>query len=322
VVELVYTQGLGPCGPEKPVRVRNSPSAPKIVNDTKTAPHQEKNPLLEFIDTDEYFADNSSLRRTAKPSFDFKVFDHLTTIITEEDQEKLKAVSKSLTAQEKELDPTIFKRELERFTVEFSWKSSQIEGNTYSLLETDVLIKYAEEAKGHSKEEATMILNHKTALDHILKNRQDFQRLTPTKIINLHQILTKDLGVTSGIRDGAVMIAGSHYMPLVRKEKIEEALSKTVEAINETSHPVAKALIAACMIAYIQPFFDGNKRTSRMLGNALLLAHDLYPLSYRSVEKINYIKAMVLFYEQNNLYHLKRIFLEQLEYAVNNYFLL
>jgi len=83
-----------------------------------------------------------------------------------------------------------------------------------------------------------------------------------------------------------------------------------------------KALVAACMIAYLQPFADGNKRTSRMLADAILLAHDYFPLSYRSVDVNEYRRAMIIFYEQNNLYHFKRIFLEQLEFAVNDYFLL
>ena len=74
------------------------------------------------------------------------------------------------------------------------------------------------------------------------------------------------------------------------------------------------------MIAYIQPFTDGNKRTGRTLTNAILIAHDLYPVSYRDVKEINYIEAMLLFYEQNNLYHLKQMFLEQLEFSRNNYF--
>ena len=79
-------------------------------------------------------------------------------------------------------------------------------------------------------------------------------------------------------------------------------------------------MIASVMIAYIQPFNDGNKRTARTLSNAILLAHDFFPLSYRNVDINEYRKALILFYEQNNLYHFKKIFLGQLEFALNNYF--
>ena len=90
--------------------------------------------------------------------------------------------------------------------------------------------------------------------------------------------------------------------------------------INRTENPIEKALIAVLMIAYIQPFEDGNKRTSRILGNALLLASDYCPLSYRSVDEVEYKKAIIMFYEQNNATYFKRLFLEQYRQAVKKYF--
>ncbi len=89
---------------------------------------------------------------------------------------------------------------------------------------------------------------------------------------------------------------------------------------NQIDFPLTKALLMALMIAYLQPFVDGNKRTGRTLANAILIAHDVYPLSYRDVEIIEYIKAMILFYETNNVYHFKRIFVDQFNFSVNNYF--
>jgi len=74
------------------------------------------------------------------------------------------------------------------------------------------------------------------------------------------------------------------------------------------------------MIAYLQPFVDGNKRTGRTLANAILIAHDLYPLSYRDLNEVEYVKATLLFYETNNIYHFKRIFINQFKFSVNNYF--
>ncbi len=49
------------------------------------------------------------------------------------------------------------------------------------------------------------------------------------------------------------------------------------------------------LISYIQPFEDGNKRTARTVGNALLLAADYCPLSYRSADEIEYKKGMIYF---------------------------
>ena len=78
--------------------------------------------------------------------------------------------------------------------------------------------------------------------------------------------------------------------------------------------------MASLTIAYLQPFVDGNKRTSRTLANAILIAHNLCPLSYRDIDIIEYIKAVILFYETNNIYHFKRIFVNQFNFSINNYF--
>ena len=115
-------------------------------------------------------------------------------------------------------------------------------------------------------------------------------------------------------------ITGTVYKPLDNQWQIKEALEKLIAVINKTNNPLEKALIASTMISYIQPFADGNKRTGRMLTNAILLAHDYYPLSYRSVDEITYKKAPILFYEQNSLYQLKKIILDQYQLALKTYF--
>ena len=74
------------------------------------------------------------------------------------------------------------------------------------------------------------------------------------------------------------------------------------------------------LLSYIRVFVDGNKRVARISSNAVLIAHGYCPLSFRSVESIDYKKAMLIFYEQNNVSAFKKIFMEQFEFAVNTYF--
>ena len=74
------------------------------------------------------------------------------------------------------------------------------------------------------------------------------------------------------------------------------------------------------MISYIQPFEDGNKRTGRILANAILYANNYCPISYRSVSEIEYKKAVVIFYETNSLSYFKDMFVEQFKFAVEKYF--
>src|SRR3989338_2912701 len=166
-----------------------------------------------------------------------------------------------------------------------------------------------------------MILNHKNAFDTILEKRDNFKKIDILDIRSIHSELVKELEIKSGIRESGVGITGTKYLPLDNKWQIEEALIRLVNYTDKNNVVPENALIYLAMIAYLQPFTDGNKRTSRMISNAILLANDYFPLSYRSVNEVEYKKALILFYEQNNIYHLKRIFLEQQRFAIDNYFL-
>ena len=277
-------------------------------------------PILKYFDIDQYFSIGPDLRTDIKKDFNFDIFDDLAKLFTPIELSDLTQIYKNFDMESKTANKDIYLKEVERFVIELSWKSSKIEGNTYSLLDTETLIKQKVEAEGHSKEEAIMILNHKTAFETILENRKDYQNLSFSQITQLHNILIKGLNVTTGIRKQAVGITGTVYQPLSNEWQIQEAMDKFIARLNQSTHPLEKALITIAMISYIQPFADGNKRTARMLANAVLLANDYYPLSYRSVDETFYKKALVLFYEQNSLYYLKRIILDQYKFALNTYF--
>ena len=91
-------------------------------------------------------------------------------------------------------------------------------------------------------------------------------------------------------------------------------------AINTTANVFTKALPALVLISYIQPFANGNKRTARIISNALLIQQLHCPISFRTADPIDYKKAMLLFYEQNNISAIKAIFISQFEFAESNYF--
>jgi len=280
--------------------------------------------ILAFIDPTEYFKKYFENRKLASETFNFKIFEYLTVPILEggEIAELEKLNDEKYTKKIIDVSPTILRRETERLLIDFSWKSSQIEGNTYSILETETLIKERIKAKGHSDEEANMILGHKKALEYVLENRGEFKDATVVKIENIHSLLTGDLGIAKNIRQRLVGIGGTKYRPLDNEYQIKEALEKTCEFINnEKIHPLVRAMIVVLLISYIQPFEDGNKRTARLTGNAILIAHGYCPLSYQTVDVTEYKKATLLFYEQNNVSYFKKLFIEQFEFAVNEYFL-
>ncbi|MDD2984507.1 MAG: Fic family protein [Crocinitomicaceae bacterium] len=204
--------------------------------------------------------------------------------------------------------------------IDLSWKSSQIEGNTYSLLETERLIKEKETALGKTKEEAIMLLNHKDALDFIIENPDYLKPLTVSKIEDIHSVLIKELDVERNLRRRRVGISGTNYRPLENEFQILEALKSSCDLINKKENVFEKALLALVLISYIQPFMDGNKRTARIVSNALLMDEGFCPLSFRTVDSVEYKKAMLLFYEQNNISRFKEIFITQFEFAVKTYF--
>ncbi len=277
-------------------------------------------PVFETIDVETYFDTDPDLRVLKCDKFNFDIWPHLTNLLTDKEKADFQELNKKYLANKAKLTPTILHKELERLTIELAWKSSKIEGNTYTLLDTERLLKDNVSAKGKSKAETQMIINHKKALDYLIDKPDYYKELSLAKIEDIHRLLVDGLDVSMGVRTNAVGIVGTNYKPLDNAYQIKEALRELIKLINQTANPLEKALLAVLMIAYIQPFEDGNKRTSRILGNALLLANDYCPLSYRSVDETEYKKAIILFYEQNNASYFKQLFLEQFRQAVEKYF--
>ena len=203
--------------------------------------------------------------------------------------------------------------------IELSWKSLRIEGNTYTLLDTEKLLLEYKEAPGHSRDEAQMILNHKAAFLFVYEHAKRFTALSRSNLEVIHTLLVKDLRVGLGVRRSPVGVLGSKYRPLDTMRQITDALSYLYQKIEIAKTPYSKALLALLGVSYVQPFEDGNKRTSRLATNALLLSYGIAPLSYRSIDENEYREAMLVFYELNSIIPLKKIFISQYDFAARNY---
>lgn len=258
--------------------------------------------------------------RYGQKAFNFDLFSNIPQQLFSQDEvEQLEKYTTTYKEKVHRTSPLMQKRELERLVIELSWKSSKIEGNTYTLLDTEHLLLQQKEAPHHSKEEASMILNHKDAFYFIKEHVKEFKTLTRAHIEKVHALLTKDMHVSKGLRNGPVGITGSTYIPLDNTHQIQEAFDSLLEVVNHLQNPYAKALITLLGIGYIQPFEDGNKRTSRLMANAILMAHGCAPLSYRDTDEEAYREATLVFYELNSIIPFKRIFIEQYEFATQYY---
>ena len=199
-------------------------------------------------------------------------------------------------------------KELEYLTIELSWKSSSFEGNTYTLLDTQLLLIEGIKAKNRTEFETQMILNHKDAVSFIINNKELFSNDIKFRTIEeLHRIIGNNLGIGNGIRKRLVKITASNYEPLSNPHHLRENADNILEIINSTSNPYIKALLALTLIPYLQAFEDGNKRTGRMLANAILISSINKGFSLRKTDARGLALAYLAFYEFNSVQDLSKI---------------
>lgn len=278
--------------------------------------------IIRPIDVNQYFEKEID-ERIIQDKFNSELISQTLqniSIFTNSELDQLNNLQEKFKSNSSKLSKSEYKNELERLAIDLSWKSSQIEGNTYSLLETERLLKDKETAAGKTKDEATMLLNHKDALDFIIKNPNYINPLNVFNIEDIHSILVKELDISRNIRSRRVGISGTNYKPLDNEFQIKEAVESMCTLINSKKNIFEKALLSLVLISYIQPFSDGNKRTARIISNAILINNHFCPISFRTIDSIEYKKAMLVFYEQINISPFKKVFIGQFEFAVNTYF--
>ncbi len=193
---------------------------------------------------------------------------------------------------------------LDRLLIELSFNSSRLEGNRYSLLETKQLIEAGRSATGKAAEETQMILNHKAAIEFLVgaSETAGIDRLT---IQNLHAILSDNLlgdpAASGRLRQKAVEISGSVYLPLAVPQLIEELFLQVLGTAARIADPFEQAFFLLVHLPYLQPFEDVNKRVSRLAANISLFRSNLKPLSFVDVPKADYVAALLGVYELNRI---------------------
>ncbi len=259
--------------------------------------------------------------RSARESYNFDLLPLLAKVdvFNPDEAAVLQEATLQFRANAEGMSAALHRKELERFVIEFAWKSSKIEGNTYTLLDTELLLRDGIEAEGKSKFETAMILNHKEVYLFAADSARNDVRIDSDFVEHIHRLLTQGLGVDQGVRNRVVGVSGSVYRPLSVQQQLREQLGVLMDVIESTASIYAKALIAVLGLSYLQPFEDGNKRTARVLANSLLLRANCAPLSYRSVSEKEYKEATLIFYEQNSIVPFKQLFIDQYIYSATHY---
>ena len=215
------------------------------------------------MDVDAYFALGQDERMLRCQSFNFSVFQEMQHLLDDQDIAELDALNRFYLQKRAKLSPGLVLRELERFMIEFSWKSSRMEGNTYTVFEAEHLLKEKVPASGKRAEETQILLNHKKALEHVLKAPENFREISIAKILELHRLLTAGLSIATGIRNCKVGIVGSNYSPPENRVQIEEALEGLVTLLRRNwralSHCFAGQNIpwnGPCWLCFCFPAFS------------------------------------------------------------------
>ncbi len=200
---------------------------------------------------------------------------------------------------------------LSRLLIDLSWNSSRLEGNTYSLLETERLLSVGEAASGKNALEAQMILNHKRAIEFLVEPAAEIgcNRYT---LLNLHALLADNLlaDPTAGgrLRSIAVGIGRTVFHPLEGPQRIAECFQQVLDTAAAIAEPFEQAFFLMVHLPYLQPFEDVNKRVSRLAANIPLIRHNLCPLSFVDVDQQTYIHAVLGIYELNRIELLRDVF--------------
>ena len=217
---------------------------------------------------------------------------------------------------------TYIRKVLDRLLIDLSWNSSRLEGNTYSLLETQRLFELGESAEGKAAEEAQMILNHKAAIEMLVDQAEDigFNRYT---ICNLHALLSDNLlpdpSACGRVRSKPVGIAGTVYYPLDVPQVIEEQFDRILEKTGAIKDAFEQAFFIMVHLPYLQPFEDVNKRVSRLAANIPLVNKNLCPLSFIDVSLKTYIDGLIGIYELNKVEYLRDVFVWAYERSCARY---
>jgi hypothetical protein len=206
---------------------------------------------------------------------------------------------------------TYIREVLDRLLIDLSWNSSRLEGNTYSLLETELLLARGENADGRNDEETQMILNHKAAIEMLAEQAGEigFNRYT---ICNLHALLSDNLlqdpSACGRLRSRPVRIGGTVFHPLEVPQKIEACFMEILTKAEAITDPFEQAFFSMVHLPYLQPFEDVNKRVSRLSVNIPLVRYNLCPLSFVDVPQDDYISGLIGVYELNRIDLLRDVF--------------
>ena len=190
-----------------------------------------------------------------------------------------------------------------RLLIDLTFNSSRLEGNTYTLVDTERLLLQGAGAPGKPNAERIMILNHKEAIDYLVRHAAALQA-DETTIRTLHYLLADSLvapGAAGQIREDSIRVSGTTYAPIDGKDRLTRLLLSVLEKARAIADPFEQSLFLLVHISYLQAFIDVNKRAARLASIIPLIRGDYVPQSFVEVDQDAYLKSTIAVYELNEV---------------------
>ena len=221
--------------------------------------------------------------------------------LTKEQREAMAEAGAITDDQELEQGSKNYNRLIASLLIDLAHASSNLENVPISWLDTKTLIEFGERPDGLNETELRIVLNHKKAINFLTANASQMS-IDPKNLFDLHTLIADGLILESAaigrLRQRVVRFSDSRYLPPDNPHLLRDAFELFCHKADAIENPFEQAFFAMSFLPYLQPFQDGNKRTSRLTMNIPLLKNQLAPFSFSDVRKRDYMFGLLAFYER------------------------
>jgi Fic family protein len=207
----------------------------------------------------------------------------------------------------------------EEFTVEYTYNSNAIEGNTLTLRETDYVLRGLTIDRKPLKDHLEAI-GHKEAFDYVRDLVGSQTELTESVIKQIHSLVLADKPDDRGVyRKVPVIIMGARHTPVqpyLVEPKMEQLLYNYK---NSTENIVTRLAWFHVEFEGIHPFIDGNGRTGRLLVNMELMKAGYPPIDIKFTDRIKYYEAFDAYHSHGDLSAMEGLFAKYLNERLSRY---
>lgn len=210
----------------------------------------------------------------------------------------------------------------ETLSIEWTYNTNSIEGNTLSLRETQMVLQEGVTISGKSLREHFEVVNHETALKYLYELVAKNNTISSKDILSLHALVLRNIqdDFAGRLRNAGVRIAGANFTP-PNAQKVSSLVDELIEFVIENPlglNSIELATVFHHKFVWIHPFFDGNGRTVRLVMNLLLMKEGFPPAIILKNDRAKYYSSLNSA-NKGNYHKLTLLMAQALERSLNIY---